>query len=562
MEKARSVSSDDGSEIPEVVMHVWDCGGQPVFLDILSAFLTPRTMFFLLFDSSVELENIHQELWHHKGVSKPGSYQNLTNLQLMTQWLQLIHSSLITRAEGLHQSQRSQALPGQNVPCCPRAMLIGTHLDRITVSKAKAVMQSLETACTDAVFGDLVVDMLLVDNTTAGQGKGKEDPGYKRIHENIHKFMQSLVVPTPLAWVTFRQVIQRAAVDKPKLSLGESVVIAEKCGIPVEVVPSVLNFYHQLGAILHYATIPSLSKTVIVQPQWLIDQLRLLLMPQWYGNRPGHLSRFWKWLQDRGILMEELYREIWQDCGLEGGPQALADVLEHFDLAKKISHCPHDMDFYKGIKYFVPCMLQVEPKSNLVCGSREASIKQAVTLHILFNMGYVPPGFFVRLIARMTDQQRYIPLLDDVVYRGNITFQCNEIDRVMITESIHSLRVNVFRKSKRKNHHVRFADSCAALHGDLMYICKKVLRWMPSVKARFVFSCTVSDSIPEHFVFLKSDSHHESTLYCQHGHECDITPQHKFWLPIQPQAPVHVSLVLIIRMLNIHCLVLHCLETD
>ena len=30
----------------EVLMHLWDCGGQSVFLDILPAFLTPRTMFF------------------------------------------------------------------------------------------------------------------------------------------------------------------------------------------------------------------------------------------------------------------------------------------------------------------------------------------------------------------------------------------------------------------------------------------------------------------------------------------------------------------------------------
>ena len=554
------VLAHDHSEFPDVVMHIWDCEGQPVFLDIISAFLTPRTMFFLLFDASVRLESKYQEIWRHNGVLMPGRYQNTTHLQLMMQWLQLIHSSLLTKPKGLQQSHTCSALPGQND--YPRAMLIGTHGDRLKSRKAKAVMQSLQFACDDAAFGDLIVDKLIVDNTTAGKGKKKEDPGYKRIRENIHTFMQSLMIDTPLAWVAFRQVMQRAAVGKPILSYSESVIIAEKCGIPEKVVPSVLNFYHQLGAMLHYATIPSLSDTVIVQPQWLIDQLRLLLMPQWYGNRPGHLNRFWKWLGERGILMEELYQEIWRGCGLDGGPQALVDVLEHFDLAKKISHCPHDMEFYKGIKYFVPCMLQVEPKTTVASCSREASIKQAITLHMLFNIGYVPPGFFVRLIARMTDQKRYIPLLDNVVHRGSITFQCHEIDRVIITESIHSLRVNIFRKSKRKSYHVRFADSCAALRRDLMHMCKDVLHWMPSVECQLAFSCTVSDSISEHFVFLKSDSHHESTLYCHHRHECDITPQHKFWLPIQPQAPVYVSLVLIIKMLNIHCLVVHCLDTD
>ena len=35
----------------EVLMYLWDCGGQPVFLDILPAFLTQRTMYLSLFDA-------------------------------------------------------------------------------------------------------------------------------------------------------------------------------------------------------------------------------------------------------------------------------------------------------------------------------------------------------------------------------------------------------------------------------------------------------------------------------------------------------------------------------
>ena len=35
--------------------------------------------------------------------------------------------------------------------------------------------------------------------------------------------------------------------------------------------------------------------------------------------------------------MEEFYQEIWGDCGLEGGPQALADLLDHFDFTKRLA---------------------------------------------------------------------------------------------------------------------------------------------------------------------------------------------------------------------------------
>ena len=63
-------------------------------------------------------------------------------------------------------------------------------------------------------------------------------------------------------------------------------------------------------------------------------------------------------------MLEQLYTDIWKDCGLQGGAQGLADLLEHFDLACKISQCPRDMDLYEGNKYFVPCMLNARPNNG------------------------------------------------------------------------------------------------------------------------------------------------------------------------------------------------------
>ena len=41
----------------QVLMHVWDCGGQTVFLDVLPAFLTSRTVFLLFYDARQDLLN-------------------------------------------------------------------------------------------------------------------------------------------------------------------------------------------------------------------------------------------------------------------------------------------------------------------------------------------------------------------------------------------------------------------------------------------------------------------------------------------------------------------------
>ena len=49
------------------------------------------------------------------------------------------------------------------------------------------------------------------------------------------------------------------------------------------------------------------------------------------------VATLWQWLEGKGVLLEPLYRDLWRDCGLTGGAQALFDLLEHFDLARKIN---------------------------------------------------------------------------------------------------------------------------------------------------------------------------------------------------------------------------------
>ncbi|CAI8047530.1 hypothetical protein GBAR_LOCUS26270 [Geodia barretti] len=473
---------------------------------------------------------------------------NITNLQLLIQWLQLIHSSLIEKKE---HSPLQASLSSDIIPKFPRAMLVGSRKDQITPEEEEGVKSQLQSAFDYASFSKIIVDKLLVDNTKAGKGK-EEDPGYKKIRENINEFAKSLVVNTPLAWVTFRQVLQKVAEDKPILLYSEVVFIAEQCKIPTEVVPSVLQFYHQLGALLHYANVPSLATTIIVEPQWLINQLRLLLMPDWFGHRPDHLKLFWKWFEERGVVVEELYQEIWKDCGLEGGPQAFVDVLLHFDLATEINECPYDMMSSRGKKYFMPCMLKVKPKSESTENSEPPQFKpvrEAATLYMCFSTGYVPPGFFVRLVAHMSNQEGYTPLLNKEVYRNSILFKCRNIDRIIVSESLESISVRFFRVAERNRHNIRFAESCILLQRELVSMCKNVRDWMPCVTFNLAFPCTYSQSAPRHFVVLKPGVSCESDLFCTLDHKFELSPQQRFWLPFPSEIPVHVSVAHLISLL-------------
>ena len=550
------------STCPEVMMRIWDCGGQPVFLDILSAFLTSRTMFLLVFDASQPLNNKCQESWRHKGQTYHGKEHNITFLQLMVQWMRLIHASLVAKNEmgtATMETTHSEATQSEatadrrqpiTLPLCPRIMIVGTHGDRVSSKKAQKVLKAIESSGNQRAFQDIVIDKLIIDNTTAGQGR-KEDPGYRRIRKKIHEFTHSLTAPTPLAWVAFRKVVQKAAADSPVLSYEQVTTIAETCGIDKSKVPSVLHFYHQLGVYLHYKNIESLSTTIIAEPRWLIKQLCKLLMPEWYCPRKENLANLWKWLEGKGVLLEPLYQDLWGDCGLTGGAQALVDLLEHFDLAKKIdkNSVPREMQRYEGCKYFVPCMLNARLQEGLdreaekMTGQPQESIRQAATLHLTFNTGYIPPGFFVRLAVQMTKSEKCTPTFEESVYRDSITFRYGEVDRVTITESksLVSVHVDFIRVVKRDHSIGRFADSCVSFRRELYATCKEVLCWLPSIQLDFAFRCTCSVRAEEHFTIIDDSMSRDSKIFCLRNRAYKLDQKHKYWLPAK-QYSLQVSL--------------------
>ena len=79
---------------PEVWLHVWDSGGQPVFLDVLPAFLTSRTMFVLLFNASKDLKHKWDVLETIEGSQRKIDYGEMSTLDLLHQWMTAIFGHL------------------------------------------------------------------------------------------------------------------------------------------------------------------------------------------------------------------------------------------------------------------------------------------------------------------------------------------------------------------------------------------------------------------------------------------------------------------------------------
>ena len=391
----------------EVWMHIWDCGGQHIFLTILPAFLTARTIFFLMFDARQALNSRSISHSHCAGKTTQ-QVEEFTTLQLLLQWMSCIHSTLSKDVKSTNVDILSEEVPAFNsasedltstssasnsaVYEYPLILPIGTHGDDPTVKKdAKSILSAISTESEGKAFAHLLHNGVIIDNTTAGKGEA-EDGNYSTVRGIVGDFASNIKVRTPIKWILFRKAFKQLSKSKPVIYLDEIEEVASACLIPRDTIPSILQFYHDLAVFFHYSHIPSLRSCVIADPQWLINVMAELLALE--GFEKAGNSTLWAPLRQWGILVKPLYEKIWKGQSfLE--PHAILDLMENFFIIAKI-HTSSKKHKFKGQEYFVPsmvkpCPLPLEEMPSPVF-SKDAI--QAASLYLLFSTNYLPPGFF------------------------------------------------------------------------------------------------------------------------------------------------------------------------
>ena len=413
---------------PQPLLHVWDCGGQPQFLELLPAFLTSRTMFLLLFDASVDFNNRWTSVHYQQGRKFSGEEVNITVLELLHKWMASIHAHLARFQKGV-------------LPDYPRMIAIGTRGDKLSSETKDEISENLMHSIKEKAFANILKRVCIVDNTTAGMGD-KEDETYKYLREEIYKLAsEKLVVETPIKWVLFRKVLQVLVREsKNIITLREACAIGVDCKIDAEDVPKVLMFYHELGVILFYPHIQGLRDKVILSPKWFVDCLGKVLTLQ-ESSDCEHLQ-MWELLHEKGILVEPLYKGVWRSCeGIE--PDGIIELLVQFRLAVEVkTNLFYDPDVKQ---FFLPAALRKFTDDT-------SSNPKASSLHITFATGYVTPGFFTRLVATMPDS----PICDlyfhklITLFHNRVTFQFSG-SHVVLTELPSAIQVDVIHEDGTSN---------------------------------------------------------------------------------------------------------------
>ena len=422
-------------EQPHLLMHFWDCGGQPAFLEILPVFLTSRTIFLLHFDASIDLNEKWQSVHHIDGARYDGEVVGVSTLSYMLSWMANVHGHLMKYGED------------GSVPEYPRMFCIGTHGDLLSEKKKKQVISELVSHYRGKDYAKLISDTLIIDNTSSGKGE-LEDPNINNMRSAIIDITKNkLIVKTPIGWVLFRKVLEALNENVVSLSLANDV--GAVCKIPSKDVPQALSFYHDLGAVLYYPQLSGLKDKVIVNPKFFVDALGKIFTFEGSTAFDSY-AKEWQTFSQYGILIQSLYIAVWKECG-DLKPEDFIEVLLHFRLAAEvqIKICPSR---YK--KYFIPAILKLCQDDTAVAPH---SKEMASPLHITFDTCFVPPGFFTRFVAVLASHTTTVTLyLEEGVYRNRVTFHYQDIknrsvEYLIVTDQHDVIRVDIHRATSRSN---------------------------------------------------------------------------------------------------------------
>ena len=512
----------------EIITNVWDCAGQLVYLDILSAFLTPKTIFMLLYDARKNLDDRCIILSHHHGQVIDDQEQNMSYLEILFQWMASIHITLADNTSG-------------TIPEYPQIITVGTHGDdpQVEVHKGE-IIETLSKKCEGKAFTHLIRNGYVVNNSLAGKGNN-EDSTFKELRKDVYEFtsQSSITIATPVAWVLFRKVVQQAALIKPILSREEALEIAISCSIPPDSFYSVLKFYHDVAIFLYFDHIPSMKDYVIASPQWLVKQLAKVLALE--GFEEYHYPALWNLLREKGILMEPLYTQVWKESGLPD--EAIMDLLEKCGLAAPVD-TQGKIHSYPGKEYFVPSALPLCSDSQLRV-SIQNTVKEACTLHLLFNTRYVPPGYLIRLVTALSRNKKCHISFVHGMYRNQFMLhfagdEQNYIDKITISQHITSVRVDVSRSGQRRPLIPPFSTACREIMKIILKCSLEIEQWLPSIKVSTALACNEC-STDDHFIEIDPDTTTTlSQLTCQGNKVCTFNPSQQHWLQISPRDEVQL----------------------
>ena len=147
-------------------------------------------------------------------------------------------------------------------------------------------------------------------------------------------------------------------------------------------------------------------------------------------------------LREKGILVQPFYAYIWKSIKKYLDPESMMELLVYFRLAAEVHTSQYHNPNVK--QYFLPAVLKLYrgDRGTVISNYRQ----RATPLHITFKTGFVPPGYFTRLVTTLASKSSFKLEFRHGIYRNRVTFLYgNPPDLLTLTDICYAIQVDVLQ---------------------------------------------------------------------------------------------------------------------
>ena len=392
-------SNPDGLALNAVV---WDFGGQIIFHNTHSIFISENGVPIITFNASMKLTD---EIMVRKGATPPAECHTI--ISSIHYWLQVVDS--MCSVEGSDDDHS---------PLLPTALLAGTHIDKLhpDIKEARKIAKRiilpiLEKELLEKPYARHLAGMKGGIKAALKQccffvSNKCRDEEIDRLKDITIAVACSLRKQQPIFFLKIEQSLM--LLDKPIISKSMIAdVVAKSSFFISEDSPEfkgVLEYLHTKRTILHFSQIESLKDLVILSPQWLAKLFSYVITAHSYVTGT-ELDNAWQQLTKYGILHESLLVHMLEKFHFDYPTlvpvtkQQVMDILLCFHLVAPISRRAWFAEIgypsipKSGDTFIVPSLVPRDHTKTIPFTENERVI------YFKFDTGFIPTSVLNQLIA-------------------------------------------------------------------------------------------------------------------------------------------------------------------
>ena len=318
-----------------------DTGGQPPFLELLSAFIKGTSVCIFVFKLSENLD--HRPLVEYwvdgTKVGKPYEHP-LSNKQILQQSLQTI-----------------QALPSlsNEQSNSPLLFVIGTHRDEQdkctdeTLEDKERILQDIieQSGCNFQCYAHNGVERVVFD--VNAKNPEEEDKTIASILRGVIADKMPEPRKIPLRHYGLELELEHLATTKGVISMEECRAIGDRLNFDENGLKAALRFLHSLNTLLYYPEVEEVKELVFCDPLILLNSISMVVAR---SHQLEGATEEWQNTFGRGLIsIEQLSTEEFRSCFRSDifTPKDLFKLFEHLLIVAKVNE--------KDQQFFMPCLL-------------------------------------------------------------------------------------------------------------------------------------------------------------------------------------------------------------